>query len=364
MKTFGTKGRPNLAAVGRNYRAALKESSEDIERARLLGDAAKQSAATAKPQAGDSSFGPKTRHLQRQRLRATRQALAQTASIEDKEQGILVLSERLVDLRADLPSVLSIARSAVRGYTKGEADRVACIDRGLLEFERTIGRQQLEWLRRAAPKLSTEGFKPVPAPEGCLCFEHAPAQEATVTQAVAWALQSKDTNCSAGVRQYWEQMHTAASDDSCTQNPETKEQRLCQQAGRCLCAGDGKGLLAVQRQFIKALKKLCPPASSLRQDLMSGYIVAKLSGSLDENDMDSLLNAEVPFKHLYVHLGRVLLSPFRPTLQLMEQVVSFEEDLGVPGTVYVKACGVTSAGSSSGSVYSAGQARHTTSNVT
>lgn len=336
LRSLGKKGRPDLGALGDQYRVALQANTEEIQRCKRLGAVASSVGRHAPPRAGDSSLGPKSRNVERLRSQHAREALCTVTRGADPEHSALVLADHLVAMGADARTCLSIARAALQATGRRTTARLQMMDASLQEFVEGPGAEQLQTLRSALPGLPEDGITAVPSPGG-LCFEFAPSQQEAITQAVAWAMASKEANCSSTLRQFWDQLHMPAPAKSLASAPSNVAPAVCREVGFCVCSDDGKELVQLRNVFISSLKKLCPRQSSMRHDLTNGMLVAKVSGSPVDGDIDAWVEQEVPCREVYFHLGRVRLSPFRCTVHLLESHAAATEHPVPEGVEFVKA---------------------------
>lgn len=335
MRTFGTKGRPDLGKISVLYDKAVEEGGAEIERAELLGRAAAKAAKSATPKAGQSAFGPKAKDVQRQRQRSACTALA-TAHTASDEGSILALADRLIASKADLHTCLFVARASSRAFAEQKRQQQSKVEHALRAFEEGPGRAHAHHLQQHMPALQVGGLHAVPSPGGLL-FECMPAQPDAVAKSVAWSLASREANTSAVLRQYWQQAHYATKPAAEAKASHVRGATECQQAGRCLCSEAGKKLKALRQAFLKVVKQTCPPKTLARQDLVAGHFVLKVICRPREDDLDAWIYEDEPIRELILHVGRTRLSPFQMTMQLLEKGRGISENLGADGVEYAKA---------------------------
>lgn len=317
-KTLGTTGKPDLRALGEQYREVVQKGGEDLKHVERMSKAAAQTALEQPPQAGRSAFGPKARCTQRKQLKDMRLAMSSALKDDDKEQGILNLGKRLLMLGTDLKDCLSVARAAMRAQTREENKHREQVLQVLQEFDEGLGKQQLDELRMAIPDLPIESLKAFPSPQG-VSFEFAPKSE-DISGASAWAYSSKDSNCSAALREYWQQVHQLVSEGPSAGSSEVPDDRTeCRKAGRCLCSRAGQDLKTLRNTFLREMKKVFPPKTDRRKALLNAEIVCRLEASPDMEDFDALLELDNPVRVVYLHLGKMSLSPYRPTFMLLDR---------------------------------------------
>lgn len=319
VKTLGSKGKPDFAKLSIEYNTEMAGDSETAKRCKQLGKAAAESGAACPPKADSSSFGPTGRQALLKRSRDIRESLRAAFGGKDKEAGALALGDRLVRMGAEMSTALTIARSALRVRTRHEKLSADELARKVKAFAEEDGKRHLDELRAQIPGLPTEGLTAIPAPSGLICVECAPSIGPMVAKAVAWSISSQETNGTAGMRSHWEQINRPIGEDGSPDPPAPKEKKDCRFAGMCLCSDEGKALNNLREKFIAATKKACPRKSDLREALVTGHIVAKLVGSPVDFESDEFLDLDEPTRTLFVHVGRVRLSPWRMFFLLLEQ---------------------------------------------
>lgn len=338
MKTLGANGRPDLSKLKEGYAAVVSEDGAEIEQCRRIGELARLSAERTMPKLGQSAFGPKSRDVMRNRLKLSRAALTNSIEGLEKEQGALVLADRLVQMDANLPTCLSIARQALAAQGHRSAQHEREVDEKLREFDMGPGQCHRQHLQELVPAVKAEGLSALPCPGGLL-FEVHGAREASVTRTVAWALASKESNCSGALRRYWQEIHRASGAQMQEDDTGLGALGVCFKEGRCLCSGEGKVLKRLRDAFLRAIKLAFPAKTDMRRLIVSGFVVVKLTGKPREGS-DAWVEEDNPVKELYFHIGKLRLSPFRPTLLLLNRREGMKNDMGVPGTEHFEAAPV------------------------
>lgn len=317
----------------------MRAGSAEIQECMRLGEFARKAGALAPPKAGDSSFGPTGRNVERKRAQQLRQALVAVASLRsaDNEKRAIALGDQLLRTSSDARTCLSAARAALQATGRRGTQRLERIDRSLDNFANGPGQAHLHVVQDLLPSLPLQGLSLVPAPGG-LCFELSAAQAEAVTQAAAWALGSKEANAGATLRQYWEQLHRVPVHEEATSAVlGASTPSVCRLAGFCMCSDSGRQLAGLQASYIRALKRFCPPLSDMRQHLINGRLVARFVASPADDDLDAWLEEDEPQREVFFHLGRVRLSPFRTTLQLLDQQAGGDGFADRPQVEFVKA---------------------------
>lgn len=227
------------------------------------------------------------------------------------------------------------AQQAVREYKydqrqrreRGEAEA-----RTVASFREAQRASSLNKLLALAP--SARAFKEhlIPSPwRTGMAFDFAPDSATQAEEILHFAKANRQSNLEHAL-----EMDGAKRRSTITQGsrpplpPESKSEKAateCRLAGVCLCSTEGKRLKSFCRQFLsKAISKLCPPAPDSRRRLAQGNVViALLSGPLPPKGA-AISNVrppnclEEPGKaDLWLHIGLMYFSPFRPTFQHLLQ---------------------------------------------
>lgn len=312
-QSLGHAGTPSFIELGAAYRKDVAEDDPKMPGLAAIGRAATRAGKLLRPKAGDSSFGPTSRHVKRRKLREFRQALCLPAATCSAEQQAINLGERLVDLGADTKTCLSIARSALRIHSERRKIVDEEIDTAFRRFEEGEGAQQVAEVQKELPGLQGASLMPVPWPGGRL-FELAIDHPRMSAGAAAWAVSSRETELSTSLRQHWEQAHKTLMEDSAVVvDAADSVPSSCRIVGRCLCSAAGRSLKRFRDMFLQCMKAVFPQGSDLRRRLMDGSIVVRLQGQPLDDDEDAFLAEDDPFKESWLHIGLQYLSPYRPT---------------------------------------------------
>lgn len=340
-RSFGRRGRPDLGALGVDYKDGLASGSIDVDALAELGRAATAAGRACPPRAGSSAFGPTGRQVLRRRLSDLCHGLVATLGHADPGQEALELADKLSTLGVKLADAVTAARAAQRQTMARERQRKIAEEEALKKFKDGDGARAVADFRAKHPQLpDMVCIDPVPYPSG-VCFEVRPASFDVVSKAVAWASTSQESNAAATMKKYWAAAHTTLPEPvAAPRNQAAQEPTPCQKAGRCICSPEGKALHALRASVLKAFKRACPPHSPERALLMSGDLVVHLRGEPAGDDFDTLLNLEEPFGEAFLQVGLMYLSPFRPTFAEVRQDMSLPAEEVAPQQMVVKAmCG-------------------------
>lgn len=338
-KTAGKKGTQDLRALGMTYREGLASGEMDTEHLGRLGKAATMAGRRHTPKAGESAFAPTGRTEERKRAQLLRNALLTAAKGLDPEQAAIVLSQRLADMGGGVSAGLTAARAVVRLQSRHARHGAAAEDEALLAFRNGRGAQDLAELQKLLPSLEdVEGLMPVPTPMG-VCFEVASSKQDAIADAVAWAFKSKQCNASLALREYWAAAHQAVEEPSEGAEPDTHARiSECLAAGRCVCSGDGPQLRSLRNSCLRAMKRAFPAGSDERRSLLDGFVVLRLTGRPSADNLDALIELDTPIKEVWLQVGLMYLSPYRPTfMEVSKTSGPVEEDPGQE-RLWVKAC--------------------------
>lgn len=313
-RSLGATGTPDLRRLGALYKQAVAEGSieDTIVRA---GRAATLAGKAFTPKAGQSSFGPTQRDSKRLRRAALCRNLGQRTRVSgDIEQSALALGDALSHMGVGISTSLSVARTTLRDLAKREREEAAKVKQVLDRYAKEGGATAIANLAHTLPSLS-EGFvwSPVPHPSGP-CFEVLPCDGKAVSQAVSWAYESKESNASKYLKTFWAQSHQGLVEDG--RQPatdDTHKQSECYKAGVCVCCSAGRELKKLRGSFMSVLKKACPHGSPERKALVEGDIVVQISAKPSGDHTDAYIDKDSPEREVFLHVGLMYLSPFRPT---------------------------------------------------
>lgn len=111
----------------------------------------------------------------------------------------------------------------------------------------------------------------------------------------------------------------------------------CMRAGQCVCTGAGRQLAAFRNRFLQAMKTMFRPGTDMRKLLLSGFVVAHIVGRPGGEGAGDGAAEPDQGTHLWLHVGLMYLSPYRPTFMRVEPVADIAECDPNPRRIYVKA---------------------------
>ena len=124
------------------------------------------------------------------------------------------------------------------------------------------------------------------------------------------------------MKSHWEERHTLLADSAYPEALPLAPESRCYSVGVCLCSAEGKLLAARVEELLRAMKRLCPIGSRMRDRLRDGYLVANVMGcpQVDDGDgIDDALLDESAFPAEWWHFGLQSWSPYRPTILRAKQ---------------------------------------------
>lgn len=333
----GKVGRPDLKQLASIYNQRLADGTLD-KNLFDVGRAATIAGRFFPPKAGRSAFGATGRDDKRKRQKDLRHAILAVAAGADKEQASMALCDSLVKRGADIASCLTAARAALRLQTKRAKAQADLVDKALVAFRHGPGAAALSTLQQLVPALPQHSrLLPVPTPDG-LAFDLPSADAETIAGALSWCYPSRQTNVSHCLREHWSQTHETIMDsDSAPIHTAPPTEGMCYKAGRCLCSAEGGRLRNLRDAVIRSMKTTFPFGTDLRQTLVNGHVILRLVGRPAEDNYDAWVDEDNPVKTIFLHVGLLYLSPFRPTwMHVLEVTAPVGEEFG-PNTIWVEA---------------------------
>jgi hypothetical protein len=109
----------------------------------------------------------------------------------------------------------------------------------------------------------------------------------------------------------------------------------CEVAGMCVHQGDGLKLYMFRNIVLATLKKVFPPKTKLREQLVDGFVIITFHASVLGHTDVGALPAHDQFVAL--HIGMQYLSPYRPTFQELFLETTATPELGTLQRVFFKA---------------------------
>lgn len=344
-RTLGTSGVPNLSTLSKAYKQSVENDLEEMQAVRLHGRTVTQVARHAGLSGAVSAFGPKGRKLQRNHRQALRKSLIAATESVDKDAQALAVGQHVLAMGMDIDACLSLARSALRqSLAQGrrrQQDDVAAIR----AWQEGPGAAVVAKAKEQHEHLRAQDVFPLPSPQGALIVAPACDREG-LSRAVSWSHTSHATNLSSCLKEDWARMHQPlVVDEAAPSNVGVSAPAPCLEAGFCVCSGDGKVLRRIRDQFLSAMKKAFPRQSPQRDLLRNASVVACVSGTRITDDYEEMLAAECVSRTVYWHIGLMYLSPFRPTVMVLDLADDLRETTHRTERVHVKAqCWVTKGG--------------------
>lgn len=161
-------------------------------------------------------------------------------------------------------------------------------------------------------------------------FEFSPESASLAEKVVSYACQNPKSQVGLALDLDWQRKASMVDDEGLPPIPDRshaeKRAMECFVAGVCLCSSEGKKLKQFCNAFLnKGLKVACGPHTAERRMLHEGYVVAALQSmplplaGVDAGHIVPTHCLEDPGgAPLWLHIGLMYLSPFRPTFHLMQ----------------------------------------------
>lgn len=324
-RTQGQQGRPDLRALGEEYRR-LRPDEEERAGLQELGAAGTRA---HREDPSRPAFGPTGRQIAVATEARAREGLH---AILDGIQSGVARARRMSDMvlgdfadSVDLTAALRVAGGRSRSLAQVAAQRVRERVSALRVFAES-------GFRHAADRLSQLVVVPSPwrmplmaVPDRSMpVFELRSQARSTAENLVAWTFDHDGKESSAPVASQagaalaadWAAQVDAIQHDRCEPISASDLPRStpCADAGLCVCRGEGARLRAFRLRFLKALAMLFPKdAKDELTRLRHGHFFAMIVGVPSGAETDPASQVEVLF-----HISLMYLSPWRPTLQRIE----------------------------------------------
>ena len=312
--SLGSTGRPDLAALATAFQEAKERGDPVLVRLQRVGRAAKLAA--GKKKGRQSAFALSSRGVHRQVTKMQREAIWKRTHHLDANTRAQALAAESSE--GSLKAALATAKRQVQ--LDGEASRRK--ERQLRAevegFQNTRGQEEYQKMKGAMPEVCfpESGVVPVPTWKGCGFVWPCSGSE-IATKSVAYASQSKATNCSACLLSEWESLHQPIL------QPGTKIARerdsgitdRCRIAGMCLHRGAGVAVGRLRASVMRALKETFH-SPSLRHMLTSACVVLHFQRT--EACMAHALDKDS--EAWWMHIGWMCLKPYRPTVHVLRHV--------------------------------------------
>jgi hypothetical protein len=268
-------------------------------------------------------FGLPSQEVSRRQVIASRMAVAQRLRAlppEDRALQLANVASRSSD--SDYLRAARMQRMVQHGCdVKAKADLLKV----QAQFAKDAGKQRLEKLEGSG-MLPKGLFRPVPSSDLVHVFEIRPIRppDAAMMCAKIYANKSADS-VNAVIDENWDRAHTRVAGNPTLQaalkrasgGPSESE---CYRAGFCVCKGDGVLLLSLRNSFFIRMKAIFRPKTAFRALLVGSCIVARVSGTRDDDDQN--------VDSLWLHIGFLLQNPYRPVYHQLAEVANPGEALG------------------------------------
>lgn len=343
-KSLGLPGKPDFKALGASYREDIREQRVDVAELRRMGQAATHRGKQEKLHGSASAFGPKGRTMRQRRLQTLRLAVAAAAQAADKDARALEIGDQVMRAEVDLATCLTLARTTLRDDAAAQRQRQAKETMVLEAWAERVGKDLVAQVKAALPSLSQQLLQPVPTPKGAFFLLHY-ADTGGSAAVASWAHGNNSSNLSTSLREAWASSHRTLLEEECQPcADEVPEPSPCLAAGMCLCTGQGIMLKRLNNRFKAAMKEAFPVGSERKGLLVEGSIVARIRASWVVADFDAMLDMDEPERIIFLHIGLMYLSPYRPTVMVVERVPDLPETQTTAHRLYVKALSVSSTG--------------------
>lgn len=335
-QSLGCSGKADLNALSGSYKEFKEKGGVPFRDIKKAGAAATATGRLRPLRHGHSAFGHTSRTQARQKVADLRRMLCEGTKVADKEDHVVQVLGRLAVSGVSVTSCLSLARSAMREQSAQGRIEERDVDRILAEFSNGPGAEQLQTVLRHLPELSSLALTPTPSAFG-MAFHAAGPSADSLAKAVAWATSSKSSNVAQTLDRWWAQAHESLQEEECQPTPPLPEPgTACLAAGRCICSPEGRRLRLFKNRFIQAMKVACPAGSDQRALLADGRVVAHIVGAgMPEANAEGA-DLSLASVDLWLHVGMIYFSPFRPTFMRVELVSDLGECAPNPSRIYVK----------------------------
>lgn len=271
------------------------------------------------------------------RLRRKSALWQQHRSAMSEAVRVKTICSQILASGADAQSAVRQATSEARFDQMQIRQRDEACAQTLKEFRKTHTTAESEAaasLVSAMPSLAA-GLVRSPMASGH-AFDFAPDSAAWAQQVLSFASKKPRANVSAALLMDWERRTRTISQAGLEPLPaETKEEKIanqCRVAGVCVCNERGKMLKNFcARLLSQCLKVRCGPGTEGRQSLMDGRLFLALQpmpapekGVLAPSLAPGSCLSHLQDIELWLHIGMMYLSPYKPTFQKMVLATSSE----------------------------------------
>eukprot|EP00971_Amphidinium_carterae_P071886 1421752-Amphidinium_carterae.6 len=301
--------------IGAAYRRALITKDPVLQTVEKLAIAGRARAKQAKGRA--SVFGPTSRFLARKKVKMSRRSLwlrLQDKSGQQQAQHV----NMAMSSSSELHEALSAARTIMRLEGAARKRDEDAQWRIIQNYSETVGNKQVEAIFAALPDIpfAMDSLFAVPSALGStICIPCLAAEG--VTKAAGFASHSRKSSLSSRLEYEWVQHHEPIDAEKMACHAAGKTKNPCREAGICVCSGDGPKLQQMAKKLVVVMKESF--MSKLKKKMLTcGNIVAcfERTGCCEMHSIDELL--------VWMHVGHLSLSPYRPTMHIMKRVLQPE----------------------------------------
>ncbi len=353
-KATGSPGRPDLKQLGADYRRAKSTKDPILDRLAPIAKAATRSGRALRKLGASGRlhpFGPSASALARKRKADSIKTSALALAAMDPVQML----EHMATYSADnFHHGFRIAKRMQTELAKQSKSKFNDEDRVLDEYDAKIGAQDVDAFLKKLPKFPKTCVSRVPSEGAPLFAVNSNAAEAA-RDICAWAEATQGLNVTETLESQWAARHTTIMhDESIAEkfsdcSPNVNE---CWKLGWCRCNPDGLTRWRIRNALLQEMKKVFAPApKGHRKLLASKSVVVKITQAsttaeaapASDDPWDALAAYQIPTtttSELWLHIGHISFSPYRPTYQIMYKVdcphPSLEADT-VP-RIWLQAC--------------------------
>ena len=328
MKSLKTHGRE----VKQSYHIAKRENTAEYRDAVAAGSEATKAGRTR-----GSGFGKKRSAVLRTASAASRAYRALLARVPDDDvaERSFMLAQHSHATGATVAQTLSVSRAgqreaAVRARL-AEGENAATLSK----YQKEIGDSVLGAVRQMCPALAHLPMSAEASPHGVFLIASKPTDE-DILCAWEWAAANSQSSALATrLDTYWDLSHRPIADHG-VEAPEVPAPSPCYKAGICICSDSGPELQARAKRFSNYIKQACPIRSDMRERLVNGQLVAKVTNGVQIDPDDLLAVAAQGENELWFHFGHMTLAPFQPGMLQVEPVESLTEVGESPHRVYLR----------------------------
>jgi len=225
-------------------------------------------------------------------------------------------------------------RSVYRQAAMGKLASISELDEKLSDWQASCGQARLERFLQANGEEAPEDIRKNLIPQPSVGFDlfrlNTTSDEQTKRHAEYIYTDRHASDLKAALLQDWANKHTTVMTDASVPIPDMPETTgygpdhncsKCWEAGVCICTVAGSASDKMANSFVTSLKVAFPMAGGTRKSLgKMGFLVAHLVGcgmqhrSLDHNILEGDL-----LDNIWLHIGRLNLSPVMPTFLEMKQ---------------------------------------------